>query len=510
VAASADQLATQAAMNAFAKGGTAVDAALAANAALAVTSPHLCGMGGDLFAIVHTPAGEVIGLNASGRAASGSDAAELRGEGHTEMPLRHDLRTVTVPGCVDGWQLLHDRFGTLALEDVLAPAIALAARGFPASPLLVGALDAVDDRARIQLAELVGQASAPGALVRRPGVALTLQAIARGGRDAFYDGAFGEGLVMLRSGLFTDADVLDAHAEWVDVLRRPVFDAELCTIGPNSQGYLALGIATLAEAVGLPDDPDDVEWAHVLVEATKAASHDRPAVLHEHADGDALLDDIATRAGTIDRSRASSRPAGGRAGDTTYLCTADDSGFAVSLIQSNAAGFGSWIVEPTTGINLHNRGLGFNLEPGHPAELAPGRRPPHTLLPAMAVRGGRLAAVLGTMGGDAQPQVAAQLATRILRHGADPADAVAAPRWSLRGPSTGFDTWTSATPPTVAVEAGAPAGWLEQLADRGHHAVSAPFGDVGFGHAHIITVEPDGSFAAAADPRTRVGSAAGV
>jgi gamma-glutamyltranspeptidase/glutathione hydrolase len=509
VAATADQLATQAALWAVGRGGNAVDAAIAANAALAVTAPHQCGMGGDLFAIVHTPAGEVTALNASGRAGSGVDAVALRAAGADTMPLRHDIRTVTAPGCVDGWQALHDRYGSIPLDDLLSPAIAVAARGFPASPLLVAALAGLDEAARQSFTELVIQATTPGAIVRRPGVALTLQAIARGGRDAFYGGVFGEGLAGLPGSPFTEGDLLASHADWVDPVHHEAFGVDLVTVGPNSQGYLTLAIAALAEAVGLPDDADDPAWAHVLVEAAKVASFDRPDVLHEGADGRALLDAAVGRAGAIDRSRASAVTAPGTDGDTTYLCTADADGWAVSLIQSNAGGLGSWLVEPASGINLHNRGIGFSLVPGHPAELGPGRRPPHTLSPALAMREGQLAAVFGTMGGDAQPQILAQLAARLFRQGADVAEAVAAPRWVLRAVS-GFDTWTSGSSPTLVVEEEAPGAWAPRLRELGHPVATAAAFDGGFGHAHAITVEQHGGFAAAADPRARVGSAAGV
>jgi gamma-glutamyltranspeptidase/glutathione hydrolase len=181
----------------------------------------------------------------------------------------------------------------------------------------------------------------------------------------------------------------------------------------------------------------------------------------------------------------------------------------VSLIQSNASGFGCNLVEPNTGINLHNRGIGFNLTPGHPAEFGPGRRPPHTLSPALVTRDGRLAAVIGTMGGDAQPQILLQLLTRILHHGQSPAVAISAPRWALDGPVTGFDTWTGAGGPSIGVEAHAPAGWVPGLTARGHRTTVQPSWDAGFGHAHAIVVEPTGMLAGAADPRTVVGSAAG-
>jgi gamma-glutamyltranspeptidase/glutathione hydrolase len=510
VAATADQLATQAAMAAFAWGGNAVDAAIAANAAIAVTGPHLCGMGGDLLAVVRTPGGQIVALNASGRAGSGADAAALRQDGHHEMPFRHDIRSATVPGCVDGWMALHERFGHLDLAAVLGPATRLAAGGFPASPLLVGSLELVDDAARDNLAVLAEQARRPGAPVRRAGVALALQAIVKGGRSAFYLGAFGEGLIDLGHGLFTEDDLAHVQADWVEPLVTDAFGLQLATIGPNSQAYLALGAARLADELGVPDDPADPAWPHLLIEVSTAAAMDRPAVLHDEADGAALVDQIAGRAALVDRQRASRRQAATVPGDTTYLCTADDSGMAVSLIQSNASGFGSWLVEPTTGINVHNRGLGFSAQAGHPAEFRPGRRPPHTLCPAMATRGGELVAVFGTMGGDAQPQILLQLMARLFAGREGPASTVGAGRWVLRGPTTGFDTWTSGQPPAVVIEGHAPAAWRDGLLALGHDVSVAPPFDSGFGHANVITVDERGVFAAAADPRARVSSAAGT
>jgi gamma-glutamyltranspeptidase/glutathione hydrolase len=246
------------------------------------------------------------------------------------------------------------------------------------------------------------------------------------------------------------------------------------------------------------------------VEAAATAGFDRPDVLHHEADGAALVDAIEARAHLLDVERAGRRPMAASPGDTTYLCTADRTGLAVSLIQSNASGFGTWLVEPITGINVHNRGLGFSLQPGHPAELAPGRRPPHTLCPAMATRDGALAAVFGTMGGDAQPQILLQVAARLFAADSGVADAIAAGRWVLQGTGTGFDTWTSGGPPTVVIEGQAPDAWRRGLAERGHVVADAPAFDSGFGHAHAIVVEPTGTFAASADPRARVGSAAGL
>ncbi len=508
--AAADQLATQAGMAALAAGGNAVDAAIATNAAIAVTGPHLCGMGGDLFALVHD--GErVHALNASGRAGSGASAALLRAEGHREMPFRHDIRTVTVPGCVDGWCALHERFGRLPLDRVLAPAIGLAEQGFPASMLLVGSLATVDERAREALHELASQAHRPGDRVRRPAVGAALRAIASNGRDGFYLGDFGQGLLGLGSGWYSPDDLAEPGPDWVTPLSWPAFGHVLHTIPPNSQGYLTLGAAGLADRLDLPGDTDDPRWAHLLIEAAKAAGRDRPDVLHDGADGGALLEAISARLHEIDPARASTLRPGQHQGDTTYLCTVDGDRMGVSLIQSNASGFGSWVVEPTTGINLHNRGLGFSLTPGHPAELAPGKRPPHTLSPALATRpDGTLRSVFGTMGGDAQPQILLQLAARMFHHGQSPAVAVNAGRWILDGPVTGFDTWTGAGGPHVLLEGHVPPGWQGHLVDLGHEVRTSPAWSSDFGHAHAIVVGDDGMLSGAADPRTRVGSVAGM
>jgi gamma-glutamyltranspeptidase/glutathione hydrolase len=189
----------------------------------------------------------------------------------------------------------------------------------------------------------------------------------------------------------------------------------------------------------------------------------------------------------------------------------DGNRMGVSLIQSNASSFGSFLVEPNTRINLHNRGLGFSLERGHPAELTRGRRPPHTLSPALATNSdGSLRAVFGTMGGDGQPQILLQITHRLFGRGETAGSAIAAPRWVLKGPVTGFDTWTAPAGPAVQVEGHAPDSWEDDLAARGHRVEMRPPLDSGFGHAHVITVEPDGMLSGAADPRAVIASAAGI
>lgn len=511
--ASADGLATQAGLAMLARGGNAVDAAIAANAAIAVTGPHLCGMGGDLLALIYHR-GHVHCLNSSGRAGSGASAESVRKSGHNTMPFRHDIRTVTIPGCVDGWLALHERFASMPLATLLASAIALARDGFPASPLLVDSAAKLDAQARTALHELASQARRSGDRVRRPGAARALAAIAEGGREAHYLGEFGDGLMRLArqqtgDDWFTADDMKDPQAQWVDALRAGVWGIDLWTVPPNSQGYLTLGSAALAAQLDLPDNPDDEHWAHLLIEAAKVAGYDRSDVLHDGADGQTLLAEIAGRAPLLDTNRAGKWPMSAHAGDTTYLCATDASGMGVSLIQSNAAGFGSWLVEPNTQINLHNRGLGFNLIPGHTAELAANKRPPHTLSPALATRGEALAAVFGTMGGDAQPQILLQLAARLFHHGQPPATAMNAARWGLAGPATGFDTWTAASGPIVEIEGHAPSSWATRLAARGHATVKRGAYSGEFGHAQLITRDSNGFWAGASDPRAVVGAVAG-
>jgi gamma-glutamyltranspeptidase / glutathione hydrolase len=506
---SVDHLASTVGVTMMAAGGSAADAAVAASAVLAVTSQHLCGMGGDLFALVHEGSSPPTALDAAGRAGSGADAAALRAEGHTAVPFRGDVRSATVPGCVDGWVALHGRHGRLPLAEVLEPARRLAADGFPAAPLLALATALVAD------VEGADEFLPPGGLrtgdrVRRPEVAEALAAIGRGGRGPFYEGTFGESLIALGAGLFTPADLARSQAEWVTPLRARAWSHDVWTMPPPSQGYLSLAGAWIADGLDLPADPDDPAWPHLLSEVSRAAGHDRLDVLHDGADGAALLDvdRLATSRALVDPQRRSAPPAPTADGGTMYLCAVDGDGTGVSLIQSNAADWGCHLVVPGTGIFLHNRGIGFNLTEGHPAELAPGRRPPHTLSPALVTHpDGTLAAVLGTMGGDIQPQIVLQLLARLLHNGQSPGRAVAAPRWMLG--TGGFDTWEGAGPQATLVEAGAPSAWEDGLAALGHRVVRADRG-ANAGHAHAIVVRDDGMRVGAADPRALTGAAVGL
>jgi len=526
--AAADQLAASAGIEALANGGSAADAAVAAGAVMAVVGPHLCGLGGDALAMVSAPGAPPAALLAIGRAGAGSDAARLRAEGHRAMPLRGDVRSVQVPGAVDGWLALHERHGRLPLDVVLAPAIELAEEGFAASVMLALASHLVHEVPGA--GELCpGGPLAVGQRVRVPGVGRTLRAIARDGRDGFYGGEFGRGLLELGRGHFAPEDLTGNLAEWRTPLRQIAWDHELWTVPAPSQGYLTLAGAAVAESVGLGTDPDDPLWAHLLVEAWRAVGHDRPAVLFDGADGAGLLAAArlsaaaervaADRAAPADVARGEGTVGPGVArvadGDTTHLCALDADGLGVSLTQSNALDFGSHLVEPATGIFLHNRGVGFSLVEGHPAEVGPGRRPPHTLSP-MLVTGldGALTHLVGAMGGDAQPQIIGQLLARLLRSTQDPATAITAARLVLDAPAPGpFRLWWG-DDLGVLVEADAPPGWRAGLETRGHHVrpISA-FDPVAVGCAQIIAVERDKSgghrLVGASDPRNPDGGAVG-
>ena len=496
------------------EGGNAVDAAVACAAAMAVTSPHMGGLGGDLFALVAVPGEVPVALNASGRAGSGADARALRDEGHESLPFQGDVRTVTVPGAVDGLVALSARFGRLGLAECLHPAQALAREGFPVSPTLAAASATLSAETRLMA---FGDDSllVCGRRLRAPGVARVLDQIASAGRAAFYEGDPGEELLLLGGGLFTEDDLRTSQAEWVTPLSIDAVEHTLWTAPPNSSGYIALAGAWIADAVGIPECPVDELWAFLLVESARQAAQDRADVLYDGADGTALLapSGLAARAAAVREHASRGMHDVYADGDTTYLCAVDRDRMAVSLIMSNAGEFGSQLVLPRHGIFLHNRGVGFSLTEGHPAEYRPGRRPPHTLSPLLLTRDdGALAAVMGTMGADAQPQILLQLLARAFRSGEAPGDALAAPRWYLRRDEpTGFGLWGrgQSEPPIVEIEHHAPASWADGLAKRGYRVSRALPGEQAFGHAQMIMVTQDDMLCGAADPRTQDGACVG-
>jgi gamma-glutamyltranspeptidase/glutathione hydrolase len=521
--AAADHLASTAGLALLAEGGSAADAAVGAAAVMAVTSPYLCGMGGDMLAVVSAPGRDPVALLATGRAGSGVDATRLRSEGHSVMPVRGDFRTVPVPGAVDGWLALHGRFGRLPLSKVLGPAIELAEEGFVASLMLSLASHLIHQVPGAQ--ELCPDGPLPlEAHVRLPSVGRTLRAIAGDGRDGFYGGEFGRNLLDRGQGVFVKSDLTRDFAQWCDPLVLRVWGHDLWTVPAPSQGYLTLASSWIADRVGIGSDPTDPLWAHLIVEASRAAGHDRPAVLYDGAEGPFLLDEqrLADAAARIRTDRAAppdvtrgapTDPSASVAriadGDTTHLCAVDADGLGVSLTQSNALDFGSHLVAGSTGIFLHNRGVGFSLVPGHPAELAPGKRPPHTLSPMLATTpDGALSHLIGAMGGDAQPQILQQILARMLHAGQDAATAVAAARVSLVAPTAGpFRLWWG-DDLRICVERHAPAEWMDGLTERGHGVIPiVAFEPNAVGGAQIISVVHDAAeatrhYVGAADPRS--------
>jgi gamma-glutamyltranspeptidase/glutathione hydrolase len=510
--AAANHLAASAGVDAMRRGGNAVDAIIAAAAVMAVVGPDMCGLGGDLFALVSRAGEPPAALNASGRSGSGADADPLRAEGHRLMPFVGEIRAVTVPGCVDGLIALHERFATIELGELFGDARGLAEHGFPASPTLAAASAGLPP----DLRKAVFGATEPvraGQRLRLTGVAAVLGAVAESGRAGFYESDPGQELLELGAGEFSEEDLRAGNAEWVAALGVRAFERRLWSAPPNSQGYLALSGAWVADQVGVPDHPDDERWAFLLIEAARQAAFDRVQVLHEHADGASLVshERLAPRAYALGELAARDLSDDYREGGTTCICAVDRDRTGVSLIMSNAAGFGSHLALERHGIFLHNRGLGFSLDPGHPAEYGPRRRPPHTLTP-MLVTGtdDGLEVALGTMGGDAQPQILLQLLARLLVSQQPVGDAIEAARWSLmRTDASPFHVWHHDGPPSVLLEHGAPRGWLAGLRRRGYDVLQSTAGDRSFGHAQIIRVTGDGLLAGASDPRSGAGAIVG-
>jgi len=335
-----------------------------------------------------------------------------------------------------------------------------------------------------------------------------LRAIARDGRAGFFEGEFGEGLLAAGPDEFVPADLATVQARWVEPIKVDAFGHQIWSVPPTSQGYLTLLSAAIADGIEFDDDG---LGAHVLVEAAIQAGHDRPTELFDGADPVRLLDAerIADRRAAIDLERAGEVATPSFDGDTTYLCVIDGDGMGVSLINSNASGFGAHLVAGSSGIFLHDRGLGFSLQAGHPAEYRPGKRPPHTLAPALVTHpDGRLRTVLGTMGGDAQPQIVLQMLAASLRHGRSAGQVVGRGRWRIApAVDNGFSTWAPGVSRTVELEDHVPQAIVDALAARGHELGTAEHSQ--FGHAHLIEITEHGSLAGAADPRALAGAATG-
>lgn len=509
IAVAPHHLAAEAGVEILRDGGNAVDAAIAVDAVLGVVLPDTCGPGGDLFAIVHRPGDErPSALNASGRAGSGIDADGMRDRGHGEIPFRSPW-SITVPGCVDGWIALVDRFGSRPLDRLLAPAITLARGGFPVSAELASTLGRVHDMVGGQpsAGELYPDSTPPGPgdTLTRPAFAETLSAIAAGGRSGFYESAPGEGVARASRGAITAHDLAVDQAEWIDPISLELFGRTAWTIPPNSQGYLTLATLGVFSRLDPPTDPEDPVYQHLLVEAYRSVAWERADTVADarfapippaELLGTDRMDAIAA---SIDRRRAGRWPIPELVpGGTAYMTVLDGSGTGVSFIQSNFAGIGSGISAGDTGVWLHNRGAGFNLLPGHPNEYAPGKRPLHTLSPTLWTHGSDLALLLGTRGGDQQPQYLAQFAALHLHSGLNLDDAQHHPRWFADQPVPGADS-------ALTVESRMGRSTLDGLSSRGHAVTEAASYEPGWGPVSAIDVA--GGRRGSADPRITTSAA---
>lgn len=509
--ASPHYLATEAGVAVLRRGGSAMDAAIATNAVLAVVMPYVCGLGGDLFALVYDARDRSLsGLNGSGRAPAEATLERVReAAGSATMPT-HGPLSITVPGCVEAWGRLHERFGRLPLADILTDAIHYAGDGFPISREFarsIGRSAAVFHPATPAAATFFPDGKAPveGEIFHYTPLAQTLRTIVEKGPRAYYEGPLAEEIVRsvgAAGGLLTAQDLAEHHSDWVEPLSVQYRDLTVYELPPNSQGVVALTILATLEDLG-PDrlSGDEEEYVHLVSESARLAYADRDAhltdLLHMRINPADLLNPgyVQQRAGMIGHAVSGVAHAG-EPGDTIYLCAADADGNLVSLIESNFMGIGSGVMAGETGIMMQNRGAWFSLDPEHINVIAPGKRTMHTLMPGMAFRDGRPWLVFGTMGGSMQAQIHAELITRLVDRGMDLDDALAAPRFdAVQGTDEGGR-------PRVVLEGRFSPEVLEGLRERGHGVeTTAPLTSQ-MGHAHAIRVLPNGVYEGASDPRT--------
>ncbi len=509
-------LASAAGYRVLREGGNAVDAAVTMAAVLAVVRPHMNGVGGDAFGLFYDPdTGEVSALNGSGRAGALAAPSFFTGDAREEIPTRGAL-TVTVPGAVHAWATALEERGSISLARALEPAIRYAREGFPVSTVLhrdiAGAADELNEAGRaIYLRD--GEAPPVGSLLRNPALAETLERVAAEGPDAFYGGEVGRRLASFleeRGGYLRRGDFADHTSTWTDPIGVDYMGHRVLTFPPNTQGFVLLQQMKMAERFDLEAmGHNGARYLHTLIELKKLAFADRERWLADPDRADLPLDSLLSegylsrRARLVSQDSVMEDPApgiGGRIGagaepadddgDTVYLTAVDAGGSAVSWIQSLYYSFGSGLVEPETGIVLQNRGALFTLQEGHPNRIAPGKRPFHTLMPAMALRDGELAFTFGTPGGDGQSQTLIHLFHNLHLFGMTPQQAVEAPRHrSYEGRR-------------VAIEARVSPAVRDTLERMGHRLDPMDGWRATFGGAQMIYVHPEsGALMVASGPR---------
>lgn len=476
VVASEHPLASQAGASILARGGHAVDAAIAVNAVMGVVAPMMNGIGGDLFAIVSDAAsGRLHGINGSGCAPAALTIDSLRAQGITTMP-QSGINSVTVPGAVAAWSMLHERFGKLRLADVLAPAIGVAEQGFPVSEITAAEwqgstmlLQATEESARLYLPG--GSAPRVGQMFRNPDLAMNYRMIAAEGRDAFYRGPIAQRIASVSAqhgGALTAADLAAYDAEWVTPLSTTYRGWTVYELPPNGQGIAALMMLNLLEHAPMASyGHNSAEALHTLIEAKKLAYADMARYVCDPAFHDVPVEAMLAQAYAAQRFRhidpAHANPEvapvtlPSHGSDTTYLSVVDRAGNIVSLIQSNFANFGSGLVPERTGFALQSRGGLFTMNPSHPNALAPRKRPLHTIIPGF-MEGNRVRCAFGIMGGWNQSQAHVQFISNVVDHGMNIQAALEAARVT-KITFVGRD---------VIMESRVPEPSRRALADKGH------------------------------------------
>lgn len=525
MAATSHPLATQIALDVMRAGGSAVDAAIAANAALGLMEPTGNGIGGDLFAIVWDPkTAKLHGYNGSGRSPQALSLQWFADNGHTEVPS-HGPLPVTVPGTVDGWFALHERFGKLRMREVLAPTIRYAREGHPVHEViayywarsvpLLSKWPGFSEQFTVD-----GRAPAKGEMWRNPNLADTLEAIARGGRDAFYTGDIArriDAYFKANDGFLRYEDMAAHRGEWVEPASVNYRGVDVWELPPNGQGIAALQMLNILEGYDFSEIPfGSPEHIHLFVEAKKLAFADRARWYADPAFHPAPLDTLlskdyaAERRKLIDPARAARAvDAGGplNQGDTIYLTTADKDGMMVSLIQSNYRGMGSGMAPPGLGFIFQDRGEQFVLKPGHPNSFAPGKRPFHTIIPAFITRDGKPWISFGLMGGAMQPQGHVQIVMNLVDFGMNLQEAGDAPRIHHDGSTDPAGQVVEMSDGGVLnLESSFPYETFRELSKRGHRIQTAvgPFG----GYQAIARDPQSGVYAGASEGR-KDGQAAG-
>lgn len=526
LAATTHPLATQIAIDVLQRGGNAVDAAIAANAAQGFMEPAGNGIGGDLFAIVYDPKTDSLyGLNASGRSPKGLSYEEMQQELGDEqyIPAVSPL-SVTVPGAVDGWFTLHERFGSMPMADVLQPTIRYAHEGVPLPPVIASYFpDSAsgppmhDNLFNTYMPD--GRALKAGDVFRNPDLARTLERIAEGGRDAFYEGTIAKTIdaYMRRVGGYLRAEDLAAHTStWVNPVSTTYRGYKVYELPPNGQGIAALEMLNILEGYDLKSmGHNSADYLHAHIEAKKLAFADRARYYADPAFADLPVETLISkeygsqRRQLIDMSQARQQvhpgPLPSQKGDTIYLTVADSSGMMVSLIQSIFYAWGSKLVPDGLGFALQNRGALFTMEQGHPNVYAPGKRPFHTIIPAFVTKDGEPFLSFGVMGGAMQPQGHVQVLSNIIDFGMNVQEAGDAARYRHTGSSqpTGQVMTDGGT---VRLETGVAPEVIEELRRRGHHVI---VGEGFFGGYQAIRWDPVQQVYHGASEMRKDGQAAG-